>query len=206
VKNFMFKLLVFMGFIFIKGILAADTSPQQLAYQSEESSPEQELNKRLLHAQEFALFAIAALNNELQAAALNEQFKQKFEEKTLEIGSSPLVALRSIATKEEAKGARSYYLGVRDNLSAITILLAFEAMALKASGAENDEAREALNNLLSQNFDVMKEILKDGPGIPDFELRSIGTKDNAIAARAYYAGIKDNLLGRTEAMGKGESF
>jgi hypothetical protein len=42
--------------------------------------------------------------------------------------------------------------------------------------------------------------------LPAIEKRDISTEENALAARIYYKGVKENLLGRTDAMAKGESF
>ncbi|MCE2715714.1 MAG: hypothetical protein ACK4V2_01270 [Pseudomonadota bacterium] len=114
-------------------------------------------------------------------------------------GKSSLIVLRSVATKEDAVTARSYYLGVRDNLFAAEIVLAFEIMALQSSVMDQSQ-REGMNTHFSQTYDGMKEML------PAIEKRDISTEENALAARIYYKGVKENLLGRTDAMAKGESF
>ncbi len=114
------------------------------------------------------------------------------------LGESSLIALRSIATKDDAATARAYYLGVKENLFAATIVLAFEMLALQASSdVLSSGERALLNDNFKQSFESMSTILGAGLAV---ELRSISTIADANAALEYYLNIRKNLLERCVAM------
>jgi len=197
----MFRVLAFLGFLVAGNFLAAETAEQlnqQLA----------QIHGRTSAAGKFAQLAKYVIDNESKALESNDSLTQQFEEMRQNQGESSLIVFRAIATKEEAATARAYYLGVRDNLLAAQIVVAFEIMALQASSDEVDNStRASLSGNLAATFDSVKEMLKESTlKIPDVQKLSIDSQANAIAARTYYAGVKDNLIARAEAMGRGESF
>jgi hypothetical protein len=119
---------------------------------------------------------------------------QEFEIMKQNLGESPLIVLRSIATREEAATARAYYLGVKENLFAVTIVLAFEMLALQASSdVRSSTERSLLNDNFKQSFENMRAILGAGVAV---ECQPISTIDEAIAARDYYLKVRENLLER----------
>lgn len=197
----MFKILTFLGVMVTSSFFAAETKEQleqQLAQLHEQTSA----------AGKFAQLAKFVIDNESKASESNDSLKAQFEEMRQNQGESSLIGLRGIATKADAEVARAYYLGVRNNLCATGIMLTFEIIALQASSNEIDSSvRESLNNVFAETFDSVKEMLiSSNLPIPPVQKCSVATIDAANSARAYYAGIKDNLLGRTEAMARGESF
>jgi len=197
----MLKVLAILGIFVTGNFFAAETKEQlerQLAQIHEGTSA----------AGKFAQLAKYVIDNESKASESNDSLTQQFEEIRQNQGESSLIVLRAIATKEEAQAARAYYLGVRNNLLAAEIVLAFEIMASQASSDEiSSSVRESLDNGFAQTFDGMKEMLTGSHlPIPSVERLSVATIDAAILARTYYAGVKNNLLGRTEAMAKGQSF
>ena len=197
----MLKVLVILGILVTGSFFAAETKEQleqQLA----------QIHERTSAAGKFAQLAQYVIDNESKATESNDSLTQQFEEMRQNQGESSLIVLRDIATKEKAQAARAYYLGVRNNLFAAEIVLAFEIMASQASSNEiSSSDRESLNNGFTQTFDGMKEMLTGSHlPIPSVERLSVATIDAAILARTYYAGIKNNLLGRIEAMAKGQSF
>ncbi len=195
----MFKVLAFLGIMVTSSFFAAENKEQleqQLA----------QIHERTSAAGKFAQLAKFVIENESKASESNDSLTQQFEEMRQNQGESSLIVLRGIATKEEAEAARVYYLGVRNNLFVAEVVLTLEILALQASAAD-EEKRHEMNTHFAQTFDGMKEMLIGSHlPIPTVEKLSVATKDAAISARTYYAGVKDNLLGRTEAMAKGESF
>jgi len=197
----MLRMLAFLGFMISGSFFAAETTKQleqQLAQLHEQTSA----------AGKFAQLAGYVMKNASEASKANEILETEFSKMREAQGESSLIVQRSIATHEEATAARSYYLGVRDNLLAAEIVVTFEIMALQASSdAVDNPVRASLSGNLATTFDGMKEMLKESTlKIPDVQKLSINSQENAMSARTYYAGVKKNLLGRTEAMGKGESF
>lgn len=197
----MLKVLVILGILVTGSFFAAETK-EQLEQQLEQ------IHERTLAAGKFAQLAQYVTDNEGEASELNDLLTQQFEEMRQNQGESSLIVLRAIATKEEAQTARAYYLGVRNNLLVAEIVLALEIMASQASSDEiSNSVRESLDRGFAQTFDRMKEILTGSHlPIPSVDRLSVATIDAAILARTYYAGVKNNLLGRTEAMAKEESF
>ena len=197
----MLKVLVILGILVTGSFFAAETK-EQLEQQLEQ------IHERTLAAGKFAQLAQYVTDNEGEASELNDILTQQFEEMRQNQGESSLIVLRAIATKEEAQTARAYYLGVRNNLLVAEIVLALEIMASQASSDEiSNSVRESLDRGFAQTFDRMKEILTGSHlPIPSVDRLSVATIDAAILARTYYAGVKNNLLGRTEAMAKEESF
>lgn len=197
----MLKALIVIGFIISGNFFAAETK-EQLERQLVQ------IHERTSAAGKFAQLAQYVINNESKASDLNDSLTQQFEEMRQNQGESSLIVFRAIATKEEAVAARFYYLGVRNNLFVTEVVLAFQIMASQASSNEiSSSVRESLDNGFAQTFDGMKEMLTGSHLlIPPVEKLNIATKDAAISARTYYAGVKDNLLARTEAMAKGEFF
>lgn len=194
-------MLAFLGFMMAGSFFAAETAEQlnqQLA----------QLHERTSAAGKFAQLAKYVIDNEGKALESNYSLTQQFEGMRQNQGESSLIVLRAIATKEEAAAARSYYLGVRNNLLAAEIVVAFEIMALQASSdAVDNSTRVLLSGNLAATFDGVEEMLKESTlKIPDVQKLNIATKDAAISARTYYAGVKDNLLSRTKAMANGEFF
>lgn len=166
----------------------------------------EQLHEKTSAAGKFAQLAKYVVDNESQALESNNSLKQQFKEMQEKQGESSLIALRSVATKEDAVAARSYYLGVRGNLFAAEIVTALEIIALQASAIDQSE-RDKMNLHFSKTFDFVKKTLTDSNlGIPDIEKKDVSTAENAIAARTYYKGVKEDLLGRTEAMAEGKSF
>lgn len=197
----MLKVLVILGILVTGSFFAAETK-EQLEQQLEQ------IHERTLAAGKFAQLAQYVTDNEGEASESNDLLTQQFEEMRQNQGESSLIVLRAIATKEEAQTARAYYLGVRNNLLVAEIVLALEIMASQASSDEiSNSVRESLDRGFAQTFDRMKEILTGSHlPIPSVDRLSVATIDAAILARTYYAGVKNNLLGRTEAMAKEESF
>lgn len=164
-----------------------------------------QLHEKTSAAGKFAQLAGHVMKNKDQAEATDAILEQQFSALG-DQGAGPLIAKRNIKSHEEAVTSRSYYLGVRDNLFAAEVVLALEIMALQSS-AMNQSQRAEMNTNFSKTYDGMKEMLKDSNlGIPAIEKKDISTEENALAARIYYKEVKDNLLGRTKAMAKGENF
>jgi hypothetical protein len=194
-------MLAILGIFVTGSFFAAETKEhleQQLA----------QIHERTSAAGKFVQLAQYVINNESKASESNDSLTQQFEEMRKNQGESSLIVFRAIATKEEAQASRAYYLGVRNNLFAAEVVLTFEIMASQASSNEiSSSVRESLDNGFAQTFDGMKEMIT-GSHLPilSAERLSVATIDAAISACTYYAGVKNNLLGRTEAMAKEESF
>lgn len=197
----MLKTLVFLAIMVAGSFFAAEEKAlleQQLV----------QIHERTSAAGKFAQLAKCVVDNESKASELSNSLTAQFDEMQQNQGENSLITLRGIATKEEAQTARAYYLGVRNNLLVAEIVLALEIMASQASSDEiSNSVRESLDRGFAQTFDGMKEMLTGSHlPIPSVERLSVATIDAAILARTYYAGVKNNLLGRTEAMAKEESF
>jgi len=197
----MLKVLVILGILVTGSFFAAETK-EQLEQQLEQ------IHERTSAAGKFAQLAKCVVDNESKASELSNSLTAQFDEMQQNQGENSLITLRGIATKEEAQAARAYYLGVRNNLLVAEIVLALEIMASQASSDEiSNSVRESLDRGFTQTFDGMKEMLTGSHlPIPSVGRLNVATIDAAILARTYYAGVKNNLLGITEAMAKGESF
>ena len=193
----MLKTLALIGIMFFGNIFAAETSIGGMSADDLSTLREHvyEVTRVAGKSACLAKFVIDGGNTEEG----NDKLKKEFHAiETLMSAKHPLIVQRSIATKEEATAARAYYLGVKENLFAVTITMAFEIMAVQANFSEIDVAtRTSLNNNLVQTFENVQGALGEGPAI---ELRSIATKGEAVVACAYYRGVGDNLLVRTLAM------
>ncbi len=197
----MLKILAIAGTIFFTNIFAAETS---IAGMNADDliTLRGQIYQVTMVAGKAAILAKCVMNGgsvEECSGNLTKEFKVI---ETLMSAAHPLIVQRSIATKKEAEIAHAYYLGVKENLFAVTIAMAFEAMAEQANYAGiDDEKREPLNDRLAKVFRVVQGELGAGPAI---ELRSITTKEEATAACIYYRGVRDNLLARIQAMAKDE--
>lgn len=163
-----------------------------------------QLHERTSAAGRFAQLAKFVIDNPGKATESNQTLQQQFA--ALNQSEQMHITLYNVATSDDATTARAYYLGVRNTLFAAEIVSAFEIMALQASMMD-DEQQIAMNEHFSQTFDGMKELLiGSNLGISTIEKQNVSSKEKALAAYSYYRGVKDNLLGRVEAMAKGELF
>ena len=191
----MLKALIVIGFIFSGNFFASEIGDENL------NQLREQIHQRALSAVKFGQYAKFVLENDTLASEIDKLLIQEFEAMNQSQGESPLITLRSIATKDDAAAARAYYLGLKENLFAVTIVLAFEMLALQASSdAMNSEERSSLNDTFKQSFENMRAILGAGIAV---ECRPISTIDEAIAARNYYLKVRENLFARTVAMTEG---
>lgn len=164
-----------------------------------------EMHKKTSVAGKFAQLAGHVMKNRDQAEEMDAILEQQFSALG-DQGIGPVISKLNIKNHEEAVAARSYYLGARDNIFAAGVVLALEIMALQASKMDQNQ-RNTMNMHLAQTFDGMKEVLAESNlAMPAIEKKDISTAEGAIAARAYYKSVKENLIGRVDAMAKGESF
>ena len=191
----MLKALIVIGFIFSGNLFASEIGGEDL------NQLREQIHQRALNALKFGQYAKFVLENDAPASEIDKLLTQEFEAMNQNQGESPLITLRSIATKDDAAAARAYYLGVKENLFAVTIVLAFEMLALQASSdAMNSEERSSLNDTFKQSVENMRAILGAGVAV---ECQPISTIDEAIAARNYYLKVRENLFARTVAMTEG---
>ncbi len=184
----MLKTLILIGVIISGNFFASEIGDENL------NQLREQIHQRALSAVKFGQYAKFVLENDTPASEVDKLLMQEFEIMKKNLGESPLIILRSIATREEAATARAYYLGVKENLFAVTIVLAFEMLALQASSdVRSSTERSLLNDNFKQSFENMKAILGAGVAV---ECQPISTIDEAIAARDYYLKVRENLLER----------
>ena len=144
----MLKALIVIGFIFSGNFFASEIGDENL------NQLREQIHQRALSAVKFGQYAKFVLENDTPASEIDKLLIQEFEAMNQSQGESPLITLRSIATKDDAAAARAYYLGLKENLFAVTIVLAFEMLALQASSdAMNSEERSSLNDTFKQSFE-----------------------------------------------------